>query len=126
VDTLVGHDGDDYLSAGDGDDFYLEGSAGADTIDGGAGIDEATYWNSDAAVNIDLTAGVGLGGFAQGDVFMNVENIHASTFNDTLRGDGAANHLRGEGGNDLIDGAGGNDSLYDGRGNDTLSGVRLM
>ncbi|WP_342238723.1 beta strand repeat-containing protein [Inquilinus sp. OTU3971] len=120
-DVLHGSAGANALSGGAGNDM-LYGGAGADTINGGDGIDTAGYFDSDAAVTVDLAAGTGTGGHAQGDVLSNIERLGGSTFDDTLSGNAGANAINGGGGNDIVAGAGGNDQLYGGNGNDQIDG----
>src|SRR3712207_8283576 len=50
-------------------------SGGADRLDGGDGTDTATYVDSAAGVNIDLTRASQTGGDAEGDMLFNVENV---------------------------------------------------
>ncbi|AOF90322.1 calcium-binding protein [Sinorhizobium sp. RAC02] len=119
-DTLTGSSGVNVLNGGNGDDA-LEGGAGADTLNGGAGIDTADYSGSSAAVNVDLAAGSGSGGEAQGDTLSNIENLIGSAFNDTLTGSSAANILSGGNGDDVLQGGAGADTLDGGAGIDTVS-----
>ncbi|VVO17377.1 hypothetical protein PS718_03927 [Pseudomonas fluorescens] len=92
------------------------GGKGADYIDGGAGVsDEAWYIGSSAAVQIDLLANTVMGGDANGDVLVNIEGLHGSSFNDTLTGNAAWNTLYGGEGNDFIQGGDGNDSIHGGK-----------
>ncbi len=51
----------------------LDGGAGADILNGGEGADTANY-SSSSAVVVDLSFG-GLGGQAQGDTYIDVENV---------------------------------------------------
>jgi VCBS repeat-containing protein len=119
--VLDGSGGDDTLSAGAGNDTLI-GGAGADSLTGGADTDTADYSASSAGVTVDLSAGTGTGGDAQGDVLANIENVTGSGFADVLTGDGGANALNGIGGNDTLTGNGGDDTLDGGAGNDTLAG----
>ena len=129
-DTLSGGDGTDTLIGGDGDDT-LEGGAGADVLNAGSGMDYGDYRNSDAGVSVDLAAGTGTGGHAQGDTLSGVDGLFGSAFGDTLRGfdgqstvpgDAYTNIFYGGDGNDLLDGRGGDDSLFGDAGNDTIIG----
>ncbi len=61
-------------------------------------------------------------GHAAGDVYVGIENLQGSLFNDILGGDNNANTLGGLAGNDAMDGRGGNDTLGGEAGNDTLVG----
>ncbi|WP_459789796.1 cadherin domain-containing protein [Alteriqipengyuania sp. 357] len=116
---LSGGAGNDLLDGGDGDD-YLDGGAGADQLIGGAGFDGVTYAGSTAAVNVNLTTGIGAGGFAQGDTLSGIELVEGSSYNDTITGSAGDDVLSGGGGNDTIYGGAGDDHLLGGAGNDTL------
>ncbi|WP_371998865.1 hypothetical protein P7L68_02585 (plasmid) [Tistrella mobilis] len=104
VETFLGFAGDD----------ILRGRGGADLLDGRGGTDIATYSDSAEAVRIDLGIGLGSGGDAEGDRLISIENVNGSAFNDTLEGDGGANHFIGFAGDDTLRGRGGADIL-DGR-----------
>lgn len=120
-DILVGGEGGDTLRGGDGDD-RLVGGAGMDTLDGGAGQDTADYRDSDASVAVDLDAGEGLGGHAEGDRLEGIEHLAGSSHADELRGDDGGNTLSGRGGNDRLIGEGGDDTLDGGAGDDIIAG----
>lgn len=127
VDRLYGDAGDDLLYGEDGDD-YLSGGAGADRLDGGAGSDWADYSiltegvAATAGVNADLAGTVVNTGTALGDVYVNIENVLGTGYDDALRGNAIANILRGGAGADILQGRAGNDDLAGGTGNDTLYG----
>ena len=119
-DTLIGDAGDNVLRGGGGADSLdggagddrLWGGGGADMLDGGAGSrDWVQYWDSNAAVSVNLATGVASGGHAQGDTISNFERILGSSHNDTLIGDAGDNVLRGGGGADSLDGGAGEDWL---------------
>ena len=76
-DRLVGRAGDDSLFGGDGYD-RIWGDAGADLIDSGDGVDWLDYYASPAAVTVDLAAGTGIGGDAEGDTILHIENVVGS------------------------------------------------
>lgn len=154
-DSIVAGAGDDLISSGAGSDTILGGSgadtimgsAGADLIRGESGSDVLDYSNSAAGVDVDLmdqdtndigggiTAAVGSGGDAQGDVIRGMDNLIGSDHDDVLglnnfadgtyiqAGDGDdllfgssnANVLSGESGDDTI-------ALEDSFGNDTIFG----
>jgi Ca2+-binding RTX toxin-like protein len=116
-DVLSGDSGNDQLFGGDGTDS-LNGGAGADRLDGGAGIDIATYAENTVGVTINLTAGTGVGGTAQGDVLVSIEYLIGGSGNDGLIGGGAAETLSGGAGNDTLYGVGGADVLVGGAGAD--------
>ena len=119
-DELWGSGGDDVLEGGSGAD-RLEGGLGADRLLGGAGMDTVAYGESDEAVTVDLEAGIGKRGHAEGDVIMDVENVLGSGYGDVLGGDGDANQLSGSGGGDVLEGRAGADRLDGGLGADTVS-----
>jgi len=121
-DWLFGDDGDDDLDGGEGAD-RLEGGAGADDLDGGlGGADLAVYKKSAAGVTVDLGAGTGTGGDAQGDTLTGIERVMGSDHGDTLTGDANANLLIGRGGDDVLTGLGGRDKLRGDAGEDELYG----
>ncbi len=117
-DTIYGSEGDDIIYGGTGTDViygrggddFIEGGAGADQIDGGAGTDTASYQGSSAGVSVDLAAGTGTGGDAQGDTLTGIENLIGSDFADTLTGNTLDNVLEGGGGADTLIGGGGSDT----------------
>ena len=121
ADQMWGGKGNDTLRGGADDDILI-GGAGADALDGGAGNDTASYASSAAAVTVNLNAGTGLGGDAQGDTLTGIENLIGSAFNDMLTGNGLANHIDGGAGNDIINGGAGNDTLQGGADNDVMIG----
>ncbi len=116
--NLTGSSFNDTLT-GDSNDNLIEGLGGADTINGGAGIDTVTYWNSNAAVFVQLGAATQSGGHAEGDVLSSIENLDGSDgYGDILIGDSGDNRLRGFGGDDIFFGRNGNDTIEGGIGND--------
>ena len=121
ADQLYGDSGANRLTGGAGNDA-LWGGAGADILDGGAGSDHAAYQLSAAAVTVDLLAGTGAGGDAQGDTLVNIEILYGSSFDDHLTGNNVGNTLRGDLGNDTLVGNGGADTLIGEAGNDSLDG----
>lgn len=137
-DTLHGGSGDDRIYAhsnfgetaavfGDDGNDTLFGSAGADKMDGGAGNDWVDYsmentaqvgWSShwgnymwNPGVTVDLTQGTGHGGWAEGDTYVNIENVRGTDYADTITGDANANILDGGAGNNVVHGGDGNDTL---------------
>ena len=120
-DTLHGTAAADTISGFGGNDS-LKGFGGADHLDGGVGIDTAFYDDSTVGVGVNLATGRGLGGSAEGDTLINVENVSGSSHNDTLTGSEGTNELSGLNGNDVLKGAGGSDRLNGGDGDDILKG----
>jgi Ca2+-binding RTX toxin-like protein/GH24 family phage-related lysozyme (muramidase) len=121
ADTLVGSAGADVLLGQGGDDSLI-GGAGADVLEGGAGFDLADYSGSSAGVRVDLAAGTGLGGDAEGDVLSGIEDLRGSAFDDVLTGDAGGNILSGGEGADWLEGRAGDDVLLGGDGDDVLAG----
>ncbi len=78
---LEGGYGNDSLYGGNGDD-ELQGGAGADYLNGGQGWDKVSYADSPSGVIIDLAAGTGRNGYADGDVFVEMEHVVGSRFDD--------------------------------------------
>ena len=119
----------------DGNDT-MRGGSGADTLDGGGhayaahtpwlytqeGGDTVDYGASTAAVDIDLTRSAQIGGHAEGDVLIGIENVIGSEFADTIVGDAASNLLIGLDGNDTLLGGEGYDTLRGGAGADRIDG----
>jgi Ca2+-binding RTX toxin-like protein len=118
-DTMYGNAGADYLSGGAGDDFLLSGY-GADTIDGGAGTDFLYYYYGTEGVTVNLAAGLGSRGEAEGDTFSSIENVAGTNFVDVLVGDASNNTIWSFDGDDVIYGNAGDDYLSSGAGNDTI------
>ncbi|OWJ69014.1 calcium-binding protein [Inquilinus limosus] len=121
ADRLTGVSGANRLEGLGGNDV-LAGAAGGDTLDGGAGTDLATYFGAVDAVTVDLVAGLGSRGDANGDRYLSIENVHGGRGGDSLAGDGQANLLNGFEGGDTLSGGGGADTLVGGVGQDMLSG----
>ena len=119
--VLRGIGGDDILQGGGGDDV-LEGGAGADTLDGGDGQDFADYRTSASGVTVDLTAGTGAYGEAEGDTLTDIEGVLGSEQRDVLTGNTTGNILYGNRGTDSLIGRAGDDTLIGGAGADRLYG----
>jgi Ca2+-binding RTX toxin-like protein len=131
-DWLEGGAGNDTLLGGAGADTLI-GAVGNDTLDGGVVTDRirfgddlnaVSYWNSTAAVNVNLsgitgdgssgsgTAADGLGGT---DTLINVSRVMGSAYNDTLTGSSALMF-------EVFEGGAGNDTIDGGVVTDTLNG----
>jgi Ca2+-binding RTX toxin-like protein len=110
IEGVSGSQGNDTLT-GDAGENWFEGLGGADTIDGGDGFDNTDYSGSPAAVVVDLAAGTGSGGDAEGDTLSNIEGIIGSEHADTLTGDAGDNPFDGHAGADTIDGGDGMDNV---------------
>jgi len=127
--TLSGFDGDDNLVGGSRSDYLfgdngndnLYGGDGGDYLSGGAGFDAARYDNATAGVTAVLIDSSFNRDDAGGDVYVGIEAVVGSQFNDILIGDNGSNLLAGQDGNDFLDGFTGNDTLYGGAGADIFS-----
>src|SRR5450830_1085650 len=91
------------VTGGSGDDIFVASSA-ANNFDGGvsvSGVDahnRVSYVASDAAVTVDLTKADGTGtsgGFAQGDKFVNIQDLTGSQYDDTFVASSDANNFDG-------------------------------
>ncbi|WP_019903589.1 M10 family metallopeptidase C-terminal domain-containing protein [Methylobacterium sp. 77] len=102
ADILKGAGGTDNLEGG-ADDDTLKGGGGADVLDGGSGVNTASYSQSSIGVVVNLRAGTGTGGDAQGDTYINIQNLTGSSGDDVLGGIAGANVLNGLGGNNTAD-----------------------
>ena len=96
-DVMHGGLGNDSLYGGDGDDWLL-GGAGADRLDGGAGIDRVEYSHATAGLTAKLLRPSENTGEAAGDVYLGIENLMGTGFDDRLSGDTGTNTLWGDGG----------------------------
>lgn len=105
----------DVIFGGDGNDS-IRPWGGADYIDGGEGSDTINYyWQvNGVAVDVDLERAVQYGGYAEGDILINIENINGTYQDDILAGDDNDNVIYGNRGNDFLYGRGGNDTLVGG------------
>lgn len=111
--VFYGGAGDDVILGGGGAD-WIYGAEGQDFFDGGDGDDIINYKSSISGVVIDLEAGYGTGGDAQGDTWISVEHATGSQHADVISGTSSNNILGGWGGNDQIEGRDGDD-VIDGR-----------
>ncbi len=120
-DTLLG---DFTITAGDvaretlngGDDLdIIFGGIRRETINGGTnagGVDVLSYIFSTSGVTVDLQTGIGTGGFAANDTFVDIEGVTGTSFVDTLLGSSRDDILEGYGGNDILTGRGGSDTFW--------------
>ncbi|HET9640091.1 MAG TPA: putative Ig domain-containing protein [Allosphingosinicella sp.] len=121
ADTLAGTFRAETITGNDGDDI-LAGSDGADTLHGEAGTDLADYSLSTGAVKVDLAAGTGIGGHAEGDQLFSIERLKGSGHSDILTGSIGQDDLRGGDGDDVIEGGAESDLIEGGAGADILRG----
>lgn len=121
AETFRAGPGNDMIDGGGGNDRFTD-IGGADVWIGGGGTDRVDYALGFAPVRIDLAAGTGQGGAAQGDSYGGVEDVTGSRGSDSLFGNAAGNRLAGADGNDLLLGRSGEDVLVGGGGRDTMDG----
>lgn len=139
---IFGYKGNDFLKGNDKNEHFM-GGMGADTIDGGSGFDQLYYDQKYIEVGNDYSSleqvenGIIINnwgevyddGFGSTDLFININALHATDYNDILNAEDS-NHsvnIYGYDGNDIITGA---DSGYSeetstldgGNGNDTIYG----
>jgi serralysin len=115
-DKLYGLDDNDTLVGGNHDDD-LFGGLGADYLWGGSGFDFARYDDATAAVIAVLfNPLLNSGAEAVGDVYVEIEGLVGSRFDDILVGNAGVNVLRGGDGEDFLAGGEGADVLDGGFG----------
>ncbi len=99
------------------------GFAGADTFTGGTGIDGVRYDfeqavnGSAVAVSVNLAAGTATDTYGSTDTLTNIDFVSATTFADTIIGDGRDNTFDPRAGNDTVDGGAGYDIINYGSSN---------
>ena len=119
---INGYDGNDTLIGGFGNDT-LDGGLGGDLLDGGDGNDTASFASRvGSGLIASLSALTAPNGDAIGDVFVSIENLTGSSFDDILAGNDSSNLLSGGRGDDGLNGQSGNDTLDGGLGVDILDG----
>lgn len=121
VNNLWGLAGNDRIYGGAGYDVMI-GDAGEDYLDGGAGTDLADYETAKTGLTASLANPSINTGDAKGDVYVSIEDIAGSAFDDILYGDNQGNGMDAWPGNDIMYGGGGNDGLSGNDGNDLLYG----
>lgn len=123
--TLSGGAGADWLQ-GDLYEDRLAGGPGADTLVGGGmpWLDVADYAADTAGVTVLLLDGaVGIGGLAEGDVYIGIGGAQGGSGNDVLMAPASIARLTGGSGDDtLVGGAFDQDRLVGQDGNDVLLG----
>src|SRR5450830_851047 len=70
-------------------------STDTNRFDGNGGSDTVSYAASAGAVTVDLVAGTGTGGSAQGDTYLNIQNVIGSSFDDLFVASAAINKFDG-------------------------------
>ncbi|MET3430609.1 hypothetical protein ABIC71_000072 [Herbaspirillum seropedicae] len=90
------------VTGGTADDVFIA-SAAANAFDGGGGSlhNRVSYANSSADETVNLVTGQGSGGtgsLANGDTYINIQDVTGGSGNDTFYGNTAANNFDGGGG----------------------------
>ncbi|HEU0154466.1 MAG TPA: calcium-binding protein [Stellaceae bacterium] len=119
-DTVTGTVGSDQLLGFDGNDTLI-GGPGADVLDGDAGSNTASYATAATGVVADLDNNAFGTGDARGDIYLGIQNLTGSAFDDILYGNHGDNRLSGGAGPDILVGESGADTLDGGAGIDTAA-----
>ena len=128
--ALYGTADNDYIYGFSGNDI-LRGGAGADVLDGGQGTDRVSYLDASEGLRAYLGNTSKNTGDAVGDIYISIENLQGSRYNDVLVGDSGNNRIWGHNGNDsiwagngndILIGQNGDDRLFSGKGSDNLYG----
>lgn len=120
-DVLIGNASNNALSGLAGDDI-LQGGAGGDHLDGGAGFNWASYANAASGVTANLKTSSQNTGDAGGDVYVDIQGLQGTSYNDKLVGRDGGTALSGLMGHDTLIGGSGIDNLDGGAGIDVLAG----
>jgi Ca2+-binding RTX toxin-like protein len=107
---ILGGSGKDTIRGSQGAD-RLAGGSGQDWLDGRDGEDFAVYSESPFGLRVSLAIPADNTGEAAGDIFISIEGLVGSGFNDSLAGNSAANTLVGGFGNDILTGDGSGDTF---------------
>ncbi|MDX2307557.1 MAG: calcium-binding protein [Hyphomicrobium sp.] len=103
-DLLFGRAGIDQLFGSDGNDILLPGAdQAADVINGGDGIDTVSYQDATEKVGLALEGGLTDFG-ADNDVFISIENVLGSNFDDLIQVHRGGT-VDGLGGSDAVEGS---------------------
>jgi Ca2+-binding RTX toxin-like protein len=131
-DAVPNNDGKDSLDAGPGEDLFISDAVcDGDVLDGGPDRDNANWANFEEAVSIDMgAAAAGLVG-SEGQPTCSspallthleaIEDVEATSGDDTLVGDSGDNQLLGRPGHDSYFAAAGNDTILANSGDSDLA-----
>lgn len=145
-DTITGGTGNDIIYAGNGDNTVYTGTSGADFVYGGTGnntfisqhagvtyngtnganfvagvYNTVNYAADTAGLTINLLAGFGIGGMANGDIYVATPTSGVNSINKIIAGSGS-DSLTDSNGNDYIDGGSGSNVYNIYNGNDIAVG----
>ena len=109
--TLQGNNGNNKITGGSGDDKFIS-SAGTDTLNGGSGSNTVDYSANPNGITVVYgnTTTVNKGGSLGTDSLIAIQNVVATTKNDTITGDANNNVITGGLGTDIMDGKDGSDT----------------
>ena len=97
------HDGADVFFGGDNADVFNGRPGPFGPFDPGSDTVDYSHAKSGVSVNL-LTGATGIGTAAAGDVFISIENLRGTDFDDVLTGDGNNNVIEGGDGDDVLNG----------------------
>lgn len=106
--NIFGGKGNDTITISSGN---AVGEAGDDTIIALNNYAGAAYWNSPAAIKVNLATGKAQDGFGGTDTLVNVRTVHDSNFDDEITGSSANETFWLSGGNNKVVGGGGSDTV---------------
>ncbi|MGI9406980.1 MAG: calcium-binding protein [Hyphomicrobiaceae bacterium] len=123
-DHITGGEGDDTILGDSGNDTIIAGEKGNDSYTGGSGVDTLDYSRSGAdGLKIDMSKGT-VKGSGHDDKINGIENLVASTGDDTIKGSKRDESIDGGAGDDVIRGYKGADTLTGGEGDDRFTWER--
>ncbi|NJM30938.1 MAG: hypothetical protein HC855_13320 [Rhizobiales bacterium] len=125
--VFFGGEGNDYVTGSPrGNEFFEEAGSGNDTYIGTnltAYRDVLDYSAASSGVTTDIGSNHAVNTGTYGlDLFIGIDDVNGTGFNDVIFGSAAGNRLSGGNGADVLDGRGGADILAGGAGNDTQQG----
>jgi len=103
------HFGGDVFFGGNQADVFNGLGTPFNSLDLGNDTVDYSHVAGPAGVTVNLATGSNSGA-AAGDIYVSIENLRGSRFDDSLTGDSNNNVLEGGAGNDAINGGGGNDT----------------
>jgi len=119
IENIIGSQYADILTGANSGVSVLNGGVGTDTLiavaanraNTFASYADITGFTATTGVTVDLSAGTGSGGWAQGDILINIDNVIGSSKDDTFIANAYANILDGGAGNDTVSYAAANNGV---------------
>ena len=108
IEIVEGSFHDDTIRGTAGDNTLI-GGRGADVLDGRGGTDTVSFADASEGVTVDLGAGTGSAGEADGDSYISIEALIGSVWDDDFTGSAADERFDGGRGDDTMRGAAGSD-----------------